>query len=484
MPTVIPYPKKCTATAEGKHIIPAALYTEVAEWGETLAAFSDMLQKGYGVTPATGERGGFECYFDASLAENEYRITSEAAICIYASAIEGLSYGLATALQAVRPTEGGFSVEGLLIEDRPDKDYRALMVDLGRQWHPFYQLLQYVDICFFYKLKHLHLHFVDGELYTLPSEAFPLLSSEGKHYTREQIALLNDYAQARGVVLVPEFECPGHATQLNLKYPEVFSDRSEAESGLFYSETGAPISGKALLCASSETAVEGVKALLAEIAEMFPHSPYIHIGGDEANIKLWGQCTSCRAYMEKNGIADVHELYSDYVARICTYVLSLGRTPIVWEGFPRKGSDRIPKETVVVGWECYYQRPDCLLEDGFRVINAAWKPLYIVPGMAYSGAVGWAPKEILDWNVYRWQHWWEKSEAYAHPIEVEASDRVIGASLCAWEMTHGQDIGEIMNRAPALAERTWSAEAPREKGRFFGAFRHVGDLLARIIQDR
>ena len=484
MPTIIPCPKNCTVQTGEKHTVLPALYTDVPTWGDTLAAFATMLEKGYGVTPAIGTKGGFECHYDAALEENEYRLDSTGAICIYASAVEGLTYGLATALQAVRPTEGGFAVEGLLIEDRPDKDYRALMVDLGRQWHPFYQLLQYVDICFYYKLKYLHLHFVDGELYTLPSEKFPRLSSEGKHYTREQIAELNAYAEARGVVLVPEFECPGHAPILNRQYPEVFSDKSEEEGGVFYTETGAIVDNKSLLCASSPSAVEGVKTLLAELAEMFPRSPYIHIGGDEANIKLWGQCTSCRAYMEENGIADVHELYSDYVARICAYVLSLGRTPIVWEGFPRKGSERVPKETVVVGWECYYQRPDHLLEDGFRVINAAWKPLYIVPGMAFSGAVGWAPREILDWNVYRWQHWWEKSEACASPIEVEPTDRVIGATLCAWEMTHEQDIGEIMNRAPALADRTWTAESPCEKRNFFASFRHVGDLLARIIQDR
>lgn len=484
MPAFIPYPKTCTVTAKGKHTVPATLFTEVAEWSEPLTAFADMLALGYGITPTVGQRGGFEFCLDETLAENEYRLESKNAIRIYASATEGLSYGLATALQAVRPTEGGFSVEALCIEDRPDKDYRALMVDLGRQWHPFAKLLKYVDICFYYKLKYLHLHFVDGELYTLPSDAFPLLPSEGKHYTKEEIKELNDYARARGVVLVPEFECPGHAPILNRKYPEVFSDRSEEEGGVFYTETGAVVDNKSLLCASAPSSVEGVKTLLAEIAEMFPHSPYIHIGGDEANIKLWGQCKVCRAYMAENGISDVHELYSEYVARICSYVLSLGRTPIVWEGFPRKGSARIPKETVVVGWESYYQRPDHLLEDGFRVINAAWKPLYIVPGMAFSGAVGWAPKEILDWNVYRWQHWWEKSEACASPIEVEPTDRVIGASLCAWEMTHEQDIGEILNRAPALAERTWTVAPMTEKGRFFNGYRPIYDLLARIIQDR
>lgn len=40
-------------------------------------------------------------------------------------------------------------IEIARIEDYPDKEYRGLMVDLAREWHPFYTLLNYVDLCFF-----------------------------------------------------------------------------------------------------------------------------------------------------------------------------------------------------------------------------------------------------------------------------------------------------------------------------------------------
>lgn len=136
-------------------------------------------------------------------------------------------------------------------------------------------------------------------------------------------------------MLIPEFECPGHAPVLNTYYPEVFADRSDGEGGRFYNKSGELIDNKALLCAGSDRAFEGVKTLIREICELFPEAPYLHIGGDEANIALWNQCADCRAYMEKNGIDDVYGLYSDYVARIAAYVLSLGKTPIVWRASPR-----------------------------------------------------------------------------------------------------------------------------------------------------
>lgn len=116
---------------------------------------------------------------------------------------------------------------------------------------------------------------------------------------------------------------------LNTHYPEVAADRSDGE---------------------------GVKTLIREICELFPEAPYLHIGGDEANIALWNQCADCRAYIEKNGIDDVYGLYSDYVARIAAYVLSLGKTPIVWEGFPESGSEKIPKETVVISREMTFEQ--------------------------------------------------------------------------------------------------------------------------------
>ena len=50
--------------------------------------------------------------------------------------------------------------------------------------------------------------------------------------------------------------------------------------------------------------------MMQKIIEMFPDSPYIHIGGDEANIKVWDDCVHCREYMQKNNIKNVKEYVS------------------------------------------------------------------------------------------------------------------------------------------------------------------------------
>ena len=482
---IIPAPKKCSVKDNALHLIPFCIYCERDEWSMYAASFTESFERGYEKSFELNKRGGIELCFDASLKENAYRITTDGPLSIYASSAEGLCYGLATALQMANVEKNGIHLSTVEIEDYPDKDYRSIMVDIGREWHPFDKLLKFVDLCFFYKIKYFNLHFADNKLYTLPSKRFPNLCVKGKYYTEEQIKLLREYATARGVILIPEFECPGHAPVLNTYYPEVFSDRSEGKGGVFYNESGEVISNDALICASRESAVEGVKILLEEIAELFPDAPYIHIGGDEANIALWDQCIDCREYMKKNGIDDVYGLYSDYVARIARHVLSLGKTPIVWEGFPEKGADKIPPETVVISWENHYQTTYQLLKEGFNIINASWKPLYIVPAnTSPSEKFAWGAKEIYEWNVYNWQHWWEHSVATLNPVNVEPTDQVIGAMLCAWEMMFEQEINHVMANLPALSERTWTTDSRSSYEDFQSRFRHLYYLSSKIIQDR
>lgn len=465
---LIPVPKKAECF-EGTAVCCCAVYTEKAEWKDAAGTFSGYFARLYGAEPAFAP-GGVELIFDETVRKDGYIFEAADGIRIFASDIEGANYGLATAMQLIRYEKGQICAEKVRIEDWPDKDYRGLMVDLARCWHPFPTLFKYADVCWYYKVKYLQLHFIDDQLYTLPSKVFPDISTKGKHYTFEQIEEFRAYAEARGLVLVPEFEAPGHASALNAAYPEVFGDVRDPEAPHESYSTS-------IICGGSEKAMEGVCALIKEVAEMFPNSPFIHIGGDEAIIRYWNDCAVCREYMAKHGLEDVHELYSDFVSRTAKFVLSIDRTPIVWEGFPKKGHERIPKETIVIAWESYYQMCYELLEEGFRIINCCWKPLYIVPSLTHD----WGVKEILGWNVYNWQHWWDNSPAKLNPINVQPTDDVWGAQICSWECSYEQEINKIMERLGAMSERSWSVERLCDDETYFKKQRRVNDKLAKLL---
>ena len=179
---------------------------------------------------------------------------------------------------------------------------------------------------------------------------------------------------------------------------------------------------------------------------------------------------------------DAQELYGDFVGRATGYVLSKGKRPIVWEGVAKEYNHKLSKDVLVIGWECHYQNPDDLLEYGFEIINCAWKPLYIVPSRITGRANGWNEFDILKWNVYEWQHWWSESAATLNPFHIPPTDQVLGAQLCAWEMTYECEIAAIVVRLAALSERTWAVKRSCTDDEFFKKLRVQMDKAFAFLQ--
>lgn len=480
MLNLIPTPKKSTIINNLYHKIMACIYSENNEWKTYVKTFCDMFETIFSIH-LSYEKGSIELYEDKSLQKGCYRIISDDCVRLYASDCESVLYALSSLMQLVSVNNDVITVQSFSIEDCPDKEYRAFMIDLSRNWHPFDKLLKFVDICFLYKLKYLHLHFVDTGVYSLPSRAFPKLPSQNKHYTFEQIEYLNKYAKNKGIVLIPEYECPGHSPRLIKQYPEIFDDTLEQNiQGEYCNEMGEISEDKTIICAGSEKAWEATKLILKEICDMFPDSPYINIGGDEADIKYWKHCSICCEYMNKNNLADEYELYSEYIGRVTSYIIRLGKTPIVWEGFPQKGSEKIPKETIVIAWESLYNTADSLLAAGFKIINASWQPLYIVPNIK----IRWGTSDILKWNVYNWQNWWEKSYAYLNPITVSPTEQVLGGMLCAWEQTYDQEIQFVLENLSAMSERVWNVKRVCSESDFIDKQRNLLRIAALAISDK
>lgn len=474
---IIPMPKRCDIVG-GVTEIPFAVSCHVSEWSAYLPTLSDAFAKLFR-SPLENADGGIDIKRDITIKAGAYRIDTRDGVSLFASNEDGLLYAFATLIQAAEIKDGRLTVERALIEDRADKEYRSLMVDLAREWHPADTVLQYIDLCFMLKIKHLHLHFIDNERYTLPSKAFPKLN-EADSYTYLEIEKMRERAKTRGIIIVPEFEAPGHAAMLTKHYPEIFGNCIDSAIAEEKTECGAIISDTSIICAGKPETMDGVRALLTEVCELFPDSPYVHIGGDEAKIAVWDYCSHCRSYMQEKGIEDVHELYSEFVGRVASTVIEMGKTPIVWEGFPKKGVDYIPRETIVIAWETMYHMPYDLIAEGFKVINSSWVPMYIVPNP--EPRFTWGISEILDWNVYNWQHWYEHSAAYNNPINVEPTESVIGATLCLWECTFEWEISRCLNNLTALSERVWNTDTVWSGLEFFHRARPTIHRISRYIQ--
>ena len=448
---ILPAPKEVSLKGENDNYlvyeIKPAIFTADTAFAAYLNTFIAYAEKLNGVTLAK-EEGGITLLKNATLSAGEYQIhCTQDGIFLSAADNDGITYALATLHQILSMQDGKLIVPAYSIADKPDASYRALMVDLARKWHTFDQVKDYIELCYLYKIKFIHLHFTDKESYTLPSDILPELSTPNRYYTKAEIAELNAFALERNIEIIPEIDLPGHAKPFSSAYPQKFMHTPESDKNCDAN----------VICIGKDGMMDALQELFAELCEMFPNSRYLHVGGDEANHSTCNSCKDCKAYMEANGLTSTKALYTRFVKDITDMILALGKTPVVWEGFPKEGADAISRDIVVTAWESVYHLPNDLVSEGFTVTNASWLPLYIVPP-THSGVAGgrWQPEDILKWTPYTWRNWWSASAAYQNPIVVAPTEQVIGGTLCAWECTYEEDITPVKENLIALSERLWN----------------------------
>ena len=466
---VIPRPKG-VLFLNGSIKIKAAIISKHSAFDVYVEAFVEYAKKLNGIDFSHSE-GGIEIWRDITLEASQYRITSsDGRVKLSAFDEDGLTAGFATLHQMMSVEGEEILFPAVTVTDKPDCAYRALMVDLARKWHTVEEITDYIDLCYLYKIKFIHLHFTDSQGYTLPSVIFPKLPTAGKSYSFEDIEHLNEYAKKRNIEIIPELDIPGHSAKAKAAYPELFEH--------------SPIEGvcdEHVLCIGKPNLLENIRKIIVEIMGMFPNSRYFHIGGDEASFDTCFNCRDCMAYMDSLGITDVKALYTRFIKDVTEMVLSLGRTPIVWEGFPKEGAEMLSRDIIVTAWESLYHLPNELIEEGFTVTNSSWLPLYIVPPTHKHVSGGrWYPDDICDWNIYTWRNWWKKSAAAENPIIVAPTDKVIGGTLCAWECTYSEGIIPVKENLAAFSERVWNSEKEVDREHFLSSFNSIIKLADKL----
>lgn len=433
----------------------------------------------------------FACADDAAISvksadymtKGEYRIAVSDKVEITAGDSYGAAYAFSTLLQIASVFEGKFMLPEITVTDKSDCDYRGLLVDTARSFHPLAELKNYVDMCWLYKIKFLHIHFSDDESFTLPCKAFPLLTTEGRSYTYEEIAELDRYAAERNIQIVPEVDTPGHATVLMKQYPDIF--------------------GKEGILTFHKPALDGTKAIYQEICEMFPNSEMIHIGGDEGRLGWWLSCEKSEAFGRSVGICMEDEApgmsqaeyvmlryLAYYIAENAKAVLEMGKTPIVWEGFHKVTNGMIPREVKVMAWESMFQFAGSLVEDGFEIINCSWLPTYVVtPLWVYS------EKDAYNWDIASFGTINNGSPYRNGIMKMQSKENIIGGQLNSWgDFVENKDYYEsgatgradglrsVAIRLPYIAENTWNVDKRKAYDEVKEAVDHAYDLFFRMIK--
>lgn len=450
---VVPMPKFFEGEAENVVFLPE-IHSDEKEFVKHAEAFAELCEKATGVKLSGGADGIGLKRRAGKAGEYALEITG-GGVTLSAADGEGICYGLATLLQLIAEKDGKLVAPECSIEDYPETDYRGYMIQAEAVFS-VKQLFTAIDACFYFKLNYLHIHFSDSDGYNLPSDVLPKLGR--KALSREDIAKLNAYADARGVHIVPEIDLPGHANYIIKTYPEYFANVYKKGNEPKHLN-GTDVTENAI-CIGNEHALPYLKKLLDEVMELFPSSKYIHIGGDEVLVREWEHCEACRAYMERKGIKSAEELYARTLGELGRHVISRGRECVMWEGFRPEMMEFIPKEVILIAWESYYCLAPDMVKAGHRIINSSWKPLYTVPwgrGNKWTDEEHWGYKDILEWDKYTWKNkYLPASPATLNPVRIEPTELAMGAEVCQWGMRLPETLMTVREWLPAFSERTWT----------------------------
>ena len=424
----------------------------------------------------------FSIILDETLKTEEYQINIDKSVIVSGGSYKAISSAMTSVLHLVEKKDDYTLFPMVEIKDYPDATFRGLLIDLARRWHSINTLKKLVDMSAFYKLNYMQLHLTDDQSFTFPSKAYPKLATKDRHYTKEELVDLVNYAELRGITLIPEIDIPGHSRKFIETYPEIFSPKLKKWGKNMWG--GDAFNN--VINVGSEKVYSALDVILDEVIEIFHTSPYIHIGADEATIDNLKGDPLAEAMMKKENLeGNVHELYRHFIVRMNDMVKSKNKTMCIWEGFKREGKTEIPKDLIVFEFESLYNLPNHLIEDGYTLVNTSWTPLYVVGTGIEGGWIPrkWEPKKIYSWNMWQFENWYHKSPSHKKPIQLDKTPLVIGAQMCAWEQTDEGEIPSLRRRVPPFVERIWNTDYKLPYEEFYTNLDKSDNRLTSIINN-
>jgi len=177
--------------------------------------------------------------------------------------------------------------EGTDLPEQPQFAWRGLSVDVVRHWFGVKDLYRVIDILAAYEFNVMHLHLTDDQGWRLEIPAYPELTEvSGRTQAGGEVTLdkgymtlaeyrdLQEYAQTKGITIVPEIDLPGHVHAALHAIPELNPD------GVALPPYGGLEVGHSRLLVANPATKPFIKAVLDTVAEN-TIGPYVHIGGDE-----------------------------------------------------------------------------------------------------------------------------------------------------------------------------------------------------------
>jgi hexosaminidase len=369
--------------------------------------------------------------------EESYKLTvSSTGAELSAATDVGAMHGFETFLQLVETSGTGCWLPAVTIDDAPRFPWRGFMLDVSRHFEPVSVIERTLDAMAVAKLNVFHWHLSDDQGFRAESKKFPRfteVASDGLYYTQDEMRHVVEYARARGIRVVPEFDIPGHTSSWLLAYPEIGAGEDiKALPQVF----GIP---QAELDPSNEKTFKFLDTFIGEMAEIFPDA-YFHIGGDETKGKGWLENPRIKAFMDKQGFKTPEELQAYFNRRLLPILTKHGKKMMGWDEILQP---TLPKDIVIQSW-----RGDKSLSEGAT--------------QGYTGILS-APY-YLDAEKTSEQMFLADPIPADTKLTAEQQKLILGGEVCMWaEHIYPETVdSRVWPRTLAIAERFWSAQSDHD----------------------
>jgi len=299
----------------------------------------------------------------AEAAAEAYRIeVTPEGVTLTAPTERGVVWAKATLDQLHKLYGGRDWVPCCTIVDWPRYRWRGWMVDVGRNFVELQDLKLLIDHMAAYKLNLFHWHLTEYYGWRLESKRYPELQKAasfylrdvGRYYTQDQFREIVDYAHARGVTVMPEFDVPGHA----LAFRRAFGFKTMRDEGV-----------REKLC-----------DLIDELCALAPAEkmPIIHLGSDEARLPE-------------------EKVPTGWMQPLVDRVLANGRQVSGWVPGELKGCD-LKGRAIAMRWgrpsdkELAETRTTSAFDGGFCYVETC-DPFELLPAATYRKTCAWDAKD-------------------------------------------------------------------------------------------
>ena len=452
----------------------------------------------------------------------------------------GLFYATRSLLQLMPPEahKGGVSeiyIPEIHIEDSPQMSYRGFFMDISRNFNSLETVKRVIDVMALYKLNRFHIHLTEDEAWRIEIEELPELTEYGSvrghttdeefhlapaygsgaetnpeigygtgYYTREEFKDLIQYAYARHIRVVPEFNVPGHSRaaikSMEYRYRKYMAreDPEEAEKYRLADPEDGSVYRSAqwytdnTTCVCRESAFRFVTAVIDDIIEMYDEVnvpiDIFHVGGDEVPMGAWTGSPICQEFMtEHPEIDNERNLQSYFFKRVNQHLRQKGIRTAGWEEvaqtFHSDGTWTVNEEfadgqVIPYVWNSLWGAEDL----GYQMANAGY-PVILCnvtnfyfdlaynkdprePGLYWGGFVDTKDAfSFVPYDMFQSIHVNAMGEPY-QPSDFDSKvrlsengkDNILGIQAQLWsETVKGRDMVEyyILPKLFGLAERAW-----------------------------